>query len=144
MRVSLGYLLDTNVLSELMRQEPSAAVMRWFDGRAEATLFTSTISKAEVLTGIALLPRGKRRDALAVAAERMFDRDFADRCLPFCTKAAEHYALVRAECSRLGRPMSTEDGQIAAIALEHRLSLVTRNVKDFESVTGLVCVNPWR
>ncbi|MGB9578078.1 MAG: PIN domain-containing protein, partial [Halothiobacillaceae bacterium] len=86
---------------------------------------------------------GKRRAALALATQAMFDEDFAGRCLPFDERAALHYAAIVAQRTRAGRPISTEDAQIAAIALAHNLTLATRNVSDFEGIDGLAVVNPW-
>lgn len=139
-----GLLLDTNVLSELMRPEPDVRVMAWFARQAAATSHTSAITHAEILLGIALLPAGKRRDGLALAAEQMFAEDFAGRCLPFDSSAAAEYALIVAARARGGKPISTEDAQIAAIALARQLALVTRNTKDFENIEGLALENPWQ
>ena len=100
-------------------------------------------AQAEILTGIALLPSGKRRTALALAAEAMFEQDFDRSCLVFDAAAAKNYALIVAARTRLGMPISTEDAQIAAITLANDLTLVTRNAKDFQSIEGLVQVNPW-
>jgi len=136
-------VLDTNVLSELMRPQPAAQVMAWFDGRAGTAFFITAITRAEILLGIDLLPAGRRRDALAEAARRMFEQDFGGRCLPFDEHAAGIYARVVAERTRAGQPISTEDGEIAAISLLHGLPLVTRNVKDFDNIAGLNLVNPW-
>ena len=141
--MSRGFLLDTNVLSELMREHPAAAVLDWFTQNKHAVMHTSTITQAEILTGIALLPTGKRRTALAVAAEQMFEQDFAGRCLEFNAAAAKNYALVVAARSRQGQPISTEDAQIAAIALATELTVATRNTKDFENIEGLTLANPW-
>lgn len=141
-----GVLLDTNVLSELMRPLPAPAVLAWFDARqAERTpLLTSSITQAEVLLGIALLPVGRRRSALAVAAAGLFDEDFGvDACLPFDAAAAADYAVLVAARTAQGRPISTEDGQIAAIALSRGLALATRNGRDFEGIAGLALQNPW-
>lgn len=139
-----GFLLDTNVLSELMRTQPSMQVLTWFSQNARALMFTSAITQAEILTGIALLPESKRRSALAEACEAMFEQDFAGRCLPFDHFAAKQQALVVATRTRQGRPTTTEDSQIAAIALACGLTVVTRNVKDFENIDSLVCTNPWQ
>lgn len=138
-----GYLIDTNVLSELMRAAPAPEVMAWFASRAGNVIQTSTITQAEILAGIAMLPAGKRRDGLALAAEQLFNRDLSGRCLGFGSAAAVHYALVRAQRQQVGRPISTEDAQIAAIALAADLVLVTRNTKDFEAIDGLAVDNPW-
>mgnify|MGYP001767047637 FL=1 len=141
--MSNGFLLDTNVLSELMRSQPAAAVLDWFAQNAQSIMHTSAIAQAEILTGVALLPVGQRRTALATSAEQMFEQDFADRCLPFDTAAAKHYAVLVAARTRQGQPVSTEDAQIAAIALAAGLTLVTRNTKDFENIEGLLQANPW-
>lgn len=141
--MSAGFLLDTNVLSELMRDTVDAGVLDWFSKNTPSTLRTSTVTQAEILTGIALLPSGKRRTALALAAEAMFEQDFDGSCLVFDAAAAKNYALIVAARTQLGMPISTEDAQIAAITLANDLTLVTRNAKDFQSIEGLVQVNPW-
>lgn len=138
-----GFLLDTNVLSELMRPRPDVTVLNWFERHGTDIFHTSAITRAEILLGIALLPAGRRRDRLGAAAERMFAEDFAGRCLSFDEHAAAEYALLVAARSRVGLATSTEDGQIAAIALRHALPLATRNLKDFANVDGLVLVDPW-
>lgn len=139
-----GYLLDTNVLSELMRPSPASAVMAWFRERIDRPMYTSSITEGEILLGIALLPEGKRRDALANAAQQLFGEDFAARRLPFDSDAAFHYAIVRASRRRQGEPVTTEDAQIAAIALAHELAVVTRNTKDFLHIPSLALSNPWQ
>jgi predicted nucleic acid-binding protein len=142
--MSAGYLLDTNVLSELMREHPAPGVLAWFGGQAESGMHTSAITQAEILAGIAVLPAGKRRDALAQAAEQLFAQDFVGRCIPFGGAAAAHYALVRAQRQLADLPISTEDAQIAAIALAAHLQLVTRNTRDFEAIADLQIINPWQ
>ena len=142
--MSSRFLLDTNVLSELMRAHPAAAVVDWFALNTHPAMYTSTINQAEILTGIALLPAGKRRTALADAAELMFAQDFAGNCLDFDAAAAKNYAVLVATRTRQGRPISTEDAQIAAIALAAGLPVATRNTKDFENVEGLMLANPWQ
>lgn len=139
-----GILLDTNVLSELMRPKPSAEVLDWFEQQKGTSFFVSAITRAEILLGIALLPDGKRRDSLAAAAEQMFNEDFAGHSLAFDGNCATEYALLVAERTRCGHSISTEDGQIAAIALSHELPLATRNGKDFKGIVGLVVLNPWK
>ena len=103
----------------------------------------SSISQAEILTGIALLPQGKRRNALADAAQMLLETDMADRCFVFGAAAAKHYAIIYANRRQMGRPISTQDAQIAAIALAEDLTLLTRNTQDFEGIEGLSVVNPW-
>lgn len=142
--MSRGFLLDTNVLSELMREQPAAAVLDWFSQNTLVSMQTSSITQAEILTGIALLPNSRRRTALAVAAEQMFEEDFVGLCLPFDAVAAKTYAVIVATRTRQGQPISTEDAQIAAIALAAGLTVVTRNIKDFDNIDGLPLVNPWQ
>ena len=132
-----GYLLDTNVLSELMRDAPATQVLTWFGDQAHNPIYTSAITQAEILTGIALLPEGKRRTAL-------FAIDLAGRCLDFDGTAAQHYAVIVAQRTRMGQPISTEDAQIAAIAIATGHRVVTRNTNDFSDIEDLVVVNPWQ
>ena len=139
-----GVLLDTNVLSELMRQRPEPAVLDWFARKKEAVFYTSAVTLAEILLGVALLPDGKRRDAIADAAEQMFAQDFLGRCLPFDDLASHEYAALVAARNRVGLPISTEDAQIAAISLRNGLPLATRNLKDFRQIAGLNLLDPWR
>ena len=141
--MSSGFLLDTNVLSELMREHPDADVRGWFAQNMRSAMSVSAVTLAEILTGIALLPAGKRRAALAIAAEQMFEQDFAGRCLTFDAVAARNYALIVADRTRRGLPISTEDAQIAATALAAGLTVATRNTKDFENIDGLTLANPW-
>jgi predicted nucleic acid-binding protein len=142
--LSGGCLLDTNVLSELMRDAPAPEVLRWFATQNPNHLHTSTINQAEVLAGIAVLPTGKRRDALARAAEQIFEADFAGRCLVFGSGSAEHFALVMTQRKRMGRPIEAVDAQMVAIALAAQLKLVTRNSEDFTGIDGLEVINPWQ
>lgn len=136
-------LLDTNVLSEFMRPRPAAQVVAWLDAQTPGQVWISAISRAEIELGLALMPPGRRQQALSLAAHAMFEEDFARRCLPFDEAAASRYARIVAECTRLGRPISVEDAQIAAIALAQKLVLATRNGRDFEHIAGLRLHNPW-
>ncbi|MCY4571907.1 MAG: type II toxin-antitoxin system VapC family toxin [Gemmatimonadetes bacterium] len=136
------FILDTNIVSEFMRERPHPAVLHWLDDRMERDLFVAAVTQAEVLAGIALLPRGKRRQGLAAAADRAFDGMFADRVLPFDRSAARAYAGIATARRRVGRPISQADCQIAAIAAARGGTLVTRNIRDFEG-TGAAVVNPW-
>jgi predicted nucleic acid-binding protein len=137
------HLLDTNVLSEFMRAEPAEAVMAWLEAQASSAIWVCAINRAEIELGMALLPQGKRRQRLEEAADAMFEKDFAGRCLPFDDVAAKWYAQICAKRSMAGRPVSVEDAQIAAIALANGLAVATRNEKDFSGIDGLVVVNPW-
>jgi predicted nucleic acid-binding protein len=136
-------LLDTNVLSELMRPQPEQAVVEWFVKHENAVFYACAITQAEILLGIAILPDGKRKDSLEMAAEMMFREDFTGRILPFDESAAAHYAALVAARRKTGQPMTTEDAQIAAIALSHDYSLATRNTKDFLHIDTLTLFNPW-
>jgi predicted nucleic acid-binding protein len=138
-----GIILDTNVLSELMRSEPAPSVLEWFARQTAVTFYVTAITQSEILLGIAILPAGKRRDALAEAAEKLFREDFSGNCLPFDNTCSGQYAAVVANRRRSGFSITTEDAQIAAIALSHKLPLATRNTKDFLHIDGLTLYNPW-
>lgn len=138
-----GVLLDTDVLSELMRPQPSSMVLGWFAQQEGTEFYTSAITQAELLLGVALLPSGKRRDAIADAVEQMFEQDFVGRCLAFDELAAHEYAALVATRNKAGMPISTEDAQIAAIALRSGLVLATRNTKYFRKISELALVDPW-
>ena len=135
-------LLDTNVVSELMRCAPSAEVLVWVDALPPRELFVTSVTEAEVRTGIAILPDGARRRGLADAAERTLGGLFAGRVLPFDSSAARTYADIAAASRAAGRPISQSDCQIAAIARSRGLALATRNVRDF-SETGVEVIDPW-
>jgi toxin FitB len=137
-------LLDTNFVSEFMRPAPAAEVVVWLDAQAAESVFVSAITRAEIELWLALMPDGQRKQGLMVAATAMFAEDFSGRCLPFDETAAICYATISATCTRLGRPISVEDAQIAAIAVVHGLTLAARNERDFESIDGLTVVNPWQ
>jgi predicted nucleic acid-binding protein len=138
-----GIILDTNVLSELMRAQPDPLVLKWFARQSVATFYVTAITRAEILLGIALLPAGKRRDALADASEKMFREDFPGNCLPFDESCSGLYASLVADGRRSGFSITTEDAQIAAIALHRKLPLATRNTRDFFHIPGLTLYNPW-
>lgn len=137
-------LLDTNVISELMRPKPDAVVVEWLDRQKDQSVWICSITQAEILMGLALMQDGKRQHGLMHVAAAMFDEDFAKRCLPFDSEAAGHYANIVAERTRQGSPISVEDAQIASIARANGLSIATRNVKDFANILGLVVLNPWQ
>jgi predicted nucleic acid-binding protein len=135
-------LLDTNVISELMRPNPAPSVADWLAPQPPASLYTTSITQAEILHGILLLPSGKRRSNLLSAAQAMFAEDFADRILGFGSDSAVRYAEIASVRSRAGRPISHFDAQIAAIARASGARVATRNVADFEGC-GVDVVNPW-
>ena len=136
------YLVDTNVVSELMRLRPDARVIAWFDAQLTDELWICVTTAGELRLGAALLPDGKREAALVDRIEHVLTDDFRGRCLPFSCATSEHYARIVAMRLRAGRPISAEDAQIAAIAHERSLVLVTRNSADFDSL-GLTLFNPW-
>ncbi len=138
-----GIILDTNVLSELMRFQPDPLVVGWFARQTAVTFYVTAITQAEILLGVALLPTGKRRDALSEVAGKMFREDFPGNCLPFDESCAALYASVVANRRRSGFFITTEDAQIAAIALSRKLPLATRNTKDFLHIADLMLHNPW-
>jgi toxin FitB len=135
-------LLDTNILSELMRAAPEAAVEQWLADQPVASVFISAITEAELRYGLALMPPGKRRSALAVEIENMLGEDFSGRILPFDSPAAVAFAVIAAERRQAGQPISQADAQIAAIARSRGAALATRNVPDFERC-GVEIINPW-
>jgi len=136
-------VVDTNVLSELMRMRPEPAVLRWFGKQSHTELFTTSISQAELFYGLYLLPLGKRRDKLVVEAETIFNVDFADRVLPFEDASARQFAAIAAARRSKGRPIIDLNAQIAAIACTHHAAVATRNVRDFENC-GIKLVDPWQ
>lgn len=133
---------DTNVLSELMRPRPSAAVFAWTQASHRQPIYTTAISRAEILLGISVLPTGKKRRALAEQAARLFEDDFAGLVLPFDTSAADAFARIFALRRRLGRPIQLLDAQIAGIVAANQATLVTRDVADFAGC-GFDVLNPW-
>lgn len=135
-------LLDTNVLSELMRPAPSPAVEGWMSGQPVAGIFISAITEAELRYGLALLPEGRRQRRLLAQVEAMLAEDFAGRILSFDSPAASAYARIAAIRRLSGRPISLADAQIAAIAASRGASLATRNVADFVDC-GVDVVDPW-
>ena len=134
-------LLDTNVLSELMRPRPEEKVLRWTASQPAAALHVSSISYAEILFGIGILPEGKRRQALAEQAEAMFKEDFAGRMLSFDPAAAPAYAAIARQRRQAGHPILPVDGMIAAIALAHGAAIATRD-RDFAGC-GVSVIDPW-
>jgi len=136
-------ILDTNVLSELMKPKPSAAVVAWIAQQPAPDLFTTAITEAEIFYGIELLGKGKRRDALLAAADGVFSEDFAERVLGFDSDTARHFASVAVHRWALGRPISHADAQIAAIARAHGAKLATGNGPDFADC-GIVVIDPWK
>ena len=138
-------VLDTNVLSELMRPIPDANVRHWLDAQVPGQLWLSSITVAEILVGIARLPEGKRKTGLSTMASALFAEDFANLILSFDSKAASHYAELVATREKAGKPISMADAQIAATcksAPSGATTLATRNTKDFIEL-GVTLINPW-
>jgi toxin FitB len=135
-------ILDTNVLSELMKPAPDASVGHWTGTQSAASLFITTITQAEILHGVRLLPQGRRKEAVAAAADAMFEEDFAGRILSFSSHAAYAYAEIAVARRLAGRPISQFDAQIAAIARSTGAGVATRNVADFEGC-GINVIDPW-
>lgn len=134
-------ILDTNVVSELMRPEPRRSVLSFVDRVAKGRLFTTAIVRAEIFGGIALMPAGRRRSSIETLAQSVFDQKLGGRVLPFDESAAMHYPLIIAARRALGRPLEGFDGLIAAIARANHATLATRNVRDFDDC-GFDVVDP--
>ncbi len=136
------FILDTNVLSAVMGSSPAPAVAAWMTAQAPDQLFTVSICQAEILAGIAILPPGRRRDGLQIAALAMFEEDFAGRVLPFDTEAATVYAELFAGRRRAARPPAMADLMIASVARRRGASVVTRDTGGFAGC-GLTVIDPW-
>jgi predicted nucleic acid-binding protein len=135
-------VLDTNVISEVLRPAPQPAVLHWLAAQPRASLFTTTVTQGEVLYGIRVLSDGKRRRGLWDAVKRIFSEDFAGQVLDFDSDAADMYAEIAASRRMAGKPISQFDAMIVARARSRGASLATRNVSDFEDC-GVDVVNPW-
>ena len=135
-------VIDTNVVSELMRLTPAPAVMAWFSGQDSAELYLTAVSEAELRAGAAILPAGRRRDRLATEVDAVVRQDFAGRVLPFDSAAARAYAAIAASRRSAGRPILEADCQIAAIARARDAAIATRNAADFAHC-GIAVIDPW-
>ena len=133
-------ILDTNVLSALMRSTPDAAVVAWLDRQAAESVWTTSVTVFEVRFGLALLPAGRR--ALALAFERLIEEDLDRRVLDFDDAAAAEAARLAAARQRAGHPVDLRDTLIAGIALARRAAIATRNVRHFADAKMTV-VDPW-
>lgn len=138
----MAWLLDTNVLSELLRPQPDEGVCRWLNAQDEQQLYVCSVTQAEMLLGVALMPDGRRKTALQTQVEILLNQDFAGRMLAFDSSAAQAYAPLVMARRQMGRPIAQADAQIAAVAAAHGLTVATRNQKDFEGV-GVPLLNPW-
>ena len=135
-------IIDTNVVSELMKPSPSAAVIEWVRARSGRELFTTSITLAEILYGIARLPDGRRKELLRSTASDVFAA-FEDQVLPFDSSAATHYPEVVGGRAQIGLPIDGFDGQIASICRAHGAALATRNLTDFRH-TDVTLIDPWQ
>lgn len=136
-----GFLLDTCALSELMRPSPNPGVVAWFEHTPELRMYVSVLAIAELHRGIELLPASRRRSDLESKIAAFIDR-FGERVLPFDLHDAVRWGKLDAESSAKGRTLPMTDGMLAAVALERRLSIVTRNTRDFDG-SGVPIFNPW-
>lgn len=137
----MSYLIDTNVISEVLRKRPDPRVVEWLQNAEENSQFLSAISMGEIQKGIIRLPASTRRKDLEQWFQNLKTR-YAARLLSFTEITASHWAQLRFELEKVGRVMPVLDSLIAATALEHDLAIVTRNASDFNS-TGAVVINPW-
>ncbi len=138
----MSLLVDTNVVSELIRRSPDPAVAGWAAARLLRELFFSAVGEAELRYGAAVLAAGRRPDTLTADIERMLGEAFKDRILPFDSAAARAYADITARRRSAGRPIAPTDGQIAAIARSRGMALATRNVRNFKDI-DIEVVDPW-
>lgn len=136
-------ILDTNVVSELLRAAPAPPVAAWLATVEGATVYLTAISEAELRYGAALIPPGRRKAQLVQAVDGMLREDFRGRILPFDSTASQHYAQIAASRRSAGRPISQFDCQIAAITRAFGAVLATRNVADFVDC-GIELIDPWR
>jgi predicted nucleic acid-binding protein len=135
-------ILDTNVISELLRPAPEPKVAQWLSAQDGINVFLTSISEAELRYGLAIMEKGKRRAALVDAVDRILREDLAGRILPFDSDAAQSYAIIAAERRFAGRSISQADCQIASIARTRSATVATRNTPDFEGCE-IDLINPW-
>ncbi len=135
-------VLDTNIISELMRREPNPAVVAWVAAQPRGSLYTTSITEAELFYGIGCMPEGRRRSGLAAGAEALFAEEFAGRVLPFSGAAARRYAEIVIRRRQAGKPIEGFDALIAATALVAGAAVATRDTGGFEGC-GLTLINPW-
>lgn len=135
-------VLDTNVLSELIRPAPKPSVVEWLREQKRSSLFTTTISRGEMLLGVMLLADGQRKRRLHDEVSAIFVEDMADRILPYDSDAADAFVAITAARRASGRPIGQSDAMIAGIVRSRGARLATRNVRDFEGC-GIVLIDPW-
>jgi predicted nucleic acid-binding protein len=137
-----GFLLDTNCISELMRARPDPRVLKWMEAADETLLYLSVLTLGEIRKGVAALPQSKRRTQLETWLELELQARLSGRVLPIDRSVADRWGLLAAQTKRAGKSLSAIDGLLAATAMHHNLTIVSRNVSDFAS-THVPVVNPW-
>ena len=135
-------ILDTNVISELLRPAPEPKVEHWLSAQDGLNVYLTSISEAELRYGLAIMGNGKRRAALVDAVDRILREDLAGRILPFDSSAAQSFATIAAARRSAGRPIAQADCQIASIAHTRGATVATRNTPDFEGCE-IDLINPW-
>jgi toxin FitB len=135
-------VVDTNVVTEVMKDSPIQAVVSWLNGQETSTLFLTSITLGEIRYGLRIMPQGKRRLQLEQGFERILVEAFADRILAFGEEASRYYGEVMGRRREIGRPLSVQDGQIASIARANGYAIATRNVRDFVEC-GVEIINPF-
>jgi predicted nucleic acid-binding protein len=137
-----GFLLDTNCISEVVRLKPDPHVMSWIEAAEEGLLYLSVLTLGEIRKGLAALPQGKRRSRLETWLEVELQARFSGRILSIDATVADRWGLLAAAAKIKGKPLSAIDGLLAATAIHHNLTIVSRNVADFRNTPAPV-VNPW-
>jgi predicted nucleic acid-binding protein len=138
-----GFLLDTNCISELVSARPEPRVVEWLESADEGLLYLSVLTLGEIRKGVALLAQGKRRAGLETWLAVELQSRFSGRILPIDVVVADRWGLLAADARRKGKPLAIIDGLLAATALEHNLTVVSRNAGDFAD-TPVAVLNPWR
>jgi predicted nucleic acid-binding protein len=137
-----GFLLDTNCISEVVRLTPDPRVTAWIEAVEESLLYLSVLTMGEIRKGLAALPQGKRRSRLETWLKVELQARFSGRILSIDAAVADRWGLLAASAKTKGNPLSTIDGLLAATAIHHNLTIVSRNVGDFRN-TQVPVVNPW-
>jgi toxin FitB len=138
-----GYLLDTNCISEVVRINPEPRVMAWIEAADESLLYLSVLTLGEIRKGLAALSQGKRRTQLETWLDVELRARFSGKILPVDTHVADRWGWLAATAKRAGKPLAVIDGLLAATALHHNLTLVSRNTSDFAHLAVPV-LNPWQ
>lgn len=135
--------LDTNVVSEFMKPKPDPSVVTWFIAQNKEDIYITAVTEAELRRGTRLMPEGRRRDERASIIERILNRYFSNRVLPFDSDVTQDYAVIFAARSKAGREIKHADCEIAAIARKHGAAVATRDTGHFENC-GIEVINPWQ